>query len=342
MNLSPEVEELLFPAVTPGAYTPDARTKGVADVYQSWRTAESVDVGIVGIPFDTSVMARPGCRFGPNAIRSSLALSSTYEVGLDVDVAEGIVISDFGNIDCLHTDVVETHRRIELVVTDIIRGGVTPVVLGGDHGTSYPTIKSLMNSIEGRIGVIMFDGHLDLRTDHHGEISSGTPFRRLIEEPEVRPLDPKNLVEVGINGWLNAKVYRDYAVEQGVTIIPARDVHRRGIEDVVDEALSRATCDVDALWISFDIDGIELAHAPGTCAPNVGGLTAYEALEAVWLIGQHPKCRGMDILEVSPPLDVQGLTAITASQLAMNFIGATKQRLSQSTLTAATSGVKDA
>lgn len=329
MKLRPEVAELLTDAATPGAFTPDTTTLSLADVLKPWQEISGADVGIVGVPFDTSVMGRPGCRFGPTAIRNAMALSSTYEVGLDVDLSEGVTITDFGNIDCVHTNVLETHRRIEAVVTDIMSNGVTPVVLGGDHGTSYPTIKSLINNTEGNIGVIMFDGHLDLRTDHHGEISSGTPFRRLMEEPTERPLDPKNLVEVGINGWLNAKVYGDFAREQGVTIIPARDVHRRGIDDVIAEALERAGDGTDAIWISFDIDGVELAHAPGTCAPNPGGLTAYEALEAVWQIGRSPKCRGFDILEVSPPLDVQGLTAITASQLALNFIGATKVRLQE-------------
>lgn len=327
MRLAAEAERLLLPTATPGAYTPDEITQSVADVLRDWRAIDRADVGIVGVPFDTSVMARPGCRFGPNAIRNALALSSTYEVGLGVDVADGLVITDFGNVDCVHSDVLETHRRIELVMTEILGGGVTPLVLGGDHGTSYPTIKSLINSIEGRIGIVMFDGHLDLRTSHHGEVSSGTPFRRLIDEPTERALDPRNLVEVGINGWLNAKHYADYARGRGITVIPAREVHRRGVDDVVAEALARAGDGTEAIWISFDIDGVELAHAPGTCAPNPGGLTAYEALEAVWRIGQHPKCRGMDLLEVSPPYDVQGLTALTASQLAMNFIGATKRRL---------------
>ena len=327
MQLSADVVSLLRPAHAASPFTPDEFTIGVADVLRPWAEVDQADVAIVGVPFDTSVMARPGCRFGPDAIRTSLALSSTYEAGLDVDISEGLTICDFGNIDCVHTDVVETHRRIESVVTELLGKGATTLVLGGDHGTSYPSIKSLINSVDGNIGVIMFDGHLDLRTSHHGEISSGTPFRRLIEEPKERPLRPKNLVEIGINGWLNAKVFRDYARQKGITVIPARDVHQRGINDVIAEALEKACDGTDAIWISFDIDGVELAHAPGTCAPNPGGLTAYEALEAVWQVGQHPSCRGMDILEVSPPLDWQGLTAITASQLALNFVGATKTRL---------------
>ena len=120
MRLSAAAQKLLFAASTPGAFTPDEFTLSIADVLKPWQEIDRADIGIVGVPFDTSVMARPGCRFGPNGIRNALALSSTYEVGLDVDVADGITITDFGNVDCVHTDVRETHRRIELVVTEIL------------------------------------------------------------------------------------------------------------------------------------------------------------------------------------------------------------------------------
>ena len=163
--------------------------------------------------------------------------------------------------------------------------------------------------------------------DLYGMISSGTPFRRLIEEPDRNPLLPKNLVEIGINGWLASKYYGDYCKEKGITVIPAREVHRRGIKDVVAEALEIASDRTEAIWISFDIDGLDLAYAPGTCAPNPGGLTSYQALEAIWLIGQHPLCKGMDLLEVAPPWDVQNITSIMAAALAMQFIGATKKRI---------------
>lgn len=326
MQLTNESIKYLLPAKKPGKFYTDEYDIDVADLMKNWKEIDKADVGIVGVPFDTSVLLRRGCRFGPDGIRDALIFSTSYEPGLGVDLSEDFVITDFGNIEPKYTDVLETHRRIEIVLTDICSQGITPLVLGGDHGISYPTIKSLMNNV-GKVGVIMIDAHTDLRKSHHyGEISSGTPFRRLIDEPKRNPLDPKNLVEIGINGWHNTKYYLDYAKEQGITVITAREVHKRGIEDVVLQALEIASKDVDAIWLSFDIDGLDFAAAPGTCAPNPGGLSAQQGLEAVWLIGQHEKCRGMDLLEVSPPLDINSLTSQMGAALAMQFLGATKRR----------------
>jgi arginase family enzyme len=176
-----------------------------------------------------------------------------------------------------------------------------------------------------KIGVINIDTHLDVRHSHHGEVSSGTPFRRLLEETG-QPLNPTNFVELGINGWLNSKYYMDNIREMGVTIIPAREVHRRDLDDVITQALEIATSGVDALFISFDIDAIDLSAAPGTCSPSPGGLTQYQVQEMVWQFGQNPLCRGFDIVEVSPSLDQGGVTSMMAMSLIMNFMGATKIR----------------
>jgi arginase family enzyme len=172
----------------------------------------------------------------------------------------------------------------------------------------------------------MIDGHLDVRHSHHGEVSSGTPFRRIMEEPK-NPVLPHNLVEVGINGWLNSRYYMDYCREMGVTVIPARQVHRRGIDDVITQALELASDGTEAIFLSIDIDGLDMSVAPGTCSPNPGGLTAYEALEMSWQIGQHPLSQGMDIVEIAPSLDCGGVTSIMGVALILHYIGATKVRL---------------
>lgn len=208
MRISMEAEKLLFAARSLSSFCPDEYGLSLPEIMGDWREMDQVDLGLVGIPFDTSVMYRPGCRFGPESLRNSLMMSNTYEPGLDCEL-RGLKISDFGNIDVIFTDVLETHKRVETVMTQIIKHGVTPLILGGDHGLTYPNIKSLLNNIEGNVGIIMFDGHLDVRKDHHGMVSSGTPFRRLIDEPPRNPLKPKNLVEVGINGWLSSKYYAD-------------------------------------------------------------------------------------------------------------------------------------
>ena len=290
-----------------------------------WRDADKADIGIVGIPFDTAVMGRRGCRFGPESVRNALVFSNVYEPGLDVDMSENFAVTDFGNIDVLHTDVLKTHERVEAVITEIYKTGVTPVIIGGDHSLAYPDIKALMNTVPGKVGVIMMDSHLDVRHSHHGEVSSGTPFRRLMED-SGKALDPANFVEIGINGWLNSRYYMDYCRDMGVRVMTSREIHQRGIVDSITEALEIVSRDADAIFLSIDIDGLEHSAAPGTCAPSPGALTAYEALEAVWMIGQHPLAKGIDLLEVAPSLDVQNLTSIMASALLMNYLGAQKKR----------------
>ena len=326
MKLSAEVENLLLGVPKPANWVPDEYDVGLRDIMVDWQEVKSVDAGIVGVPFDTAVMGRRGCRFGPESVRSALVFSNVYDPSIDVDLSTGFSLTDFGNIDVLQTDVLGTHDRIEKVVSAIFELGVAPVIIGGDHSISYPTIKSLINNTEGKIGVIMIDGHLDVRHSHHGEVSSGTPFRRIMEEPQ-NPVRPKNLVEIGINSWLNSRYYMDYCREQGVTVIPAREVHRREIDDVITQALELAADGTDAIFLSLDIDGLDLSIAPGTCSPNPGGLTAYEALELVWQIGQHPLSRGMDIVEIAPSLDQGGITSIMGVALIMHYLGATKVRL---------------
>ncbi len=329
MQLGKDSEKLLIDVPQPGKWVPDEYDVSLKDIMVDWRKADKADVGIVGIPFDTAVMGRRGCRFGPESIRSSLIFSDVYEPGIDVDLSKDFTVTDFGNIDVMLTDVLKTHERVEKVLTDIYKTGVTPVVIGGDHSLAYPDIKALMNNVKGDVGVINIDGHLDVRISHHGEVSSGTPFRRLMEEAP-KPLKPKNFVELGINGWLNSRFYMDYCREKGIRVIPAREVHKRGIEKVVEEALDRAGDGTDAIFLSIDIDGVSLAYAPGTCAPNAGGLTDYQILEAVWLIGSHPLSRGLDLLEVAPSLDAAGVTSIMGSAIIMQYLGATKKRLGRS------------
>ena len=187
MKLSKDIEQFLMDVPKPQNWVPDKYDVGLKDIMVNWREAESADVGIVGIPFDTAVMGRRGCRFGPESVRNALVFSNIYEPGIDVDLSTGLTVTDFGNIDVLQTDVLKTHERVEKVLTEIYRIGVTPVIIGGDHSLAYPDVKALINVADGDVGVIMIDSHLDVRISHHGEVSSGTPFRRLMEEPD-RPI----------------------------------------------------------------------------------------------------------------------------------------------------------
>ena len=323
---SKEVEKLLIPPQKNDQYILDKYDIPISKLIKNWKEINYANTALLGIPFDTSCLIRRGSSSGPEGVRNSLIFSNSYEPSFNIDLSTNFNIVDFGNIDVVHTNILETHARIEKVVTAIYRLGIIPIIIGGDHGTAHPVIKSLIKNVEGNIGVINFDAHLDVRKSPNGEITSGTPFRRLMEEAE-RPLMPTNFVEIGINGWCASKYYRDYCKEQGVTIITAREVHKRGIEDTVSQALEVASKGTKAIFLSFDVDVLDCPFAPGTCALNPGGLTSYQALEAVWQIGQHPSSQGIGIFEIAPLLDIKNLTSHLGAALIMNYIGSIKKRL---------------
>lgn len=200
MKFSAEVEKYLLDVPKPSNWVPDEYDVPISGLMKDRRQIDQADVAIFGVPSDTGVMGRRGCRFGPEGVRSSLVFQNAYNPSYDVDLSNDFVITDLGNVDVPQTEIVGAHKMVEAVSTEVFATGSNVVIIGGDHSFSYPDIKGLMNSIAGTVGVIMIDGHLDVRiSQHHGEISSGTPFRRLMEEPG-KPLLGKNFVEVGING----------------------------------------------------------------------------------------------------------------------------------------------
>ena len=327
MQLSKEAEALLFDPPKPGGgRTFDDSDFKVHRLIKNWRAMDRIDVGIVGTPYDGTDFGLQGQKFASDAIRKALWGHNTYEAGLDIDI-QPLQLADFGNVLVYQNETIRSHDNMEKVITEIIGKGVIPLIFGGDHGCSYPNIKALMNNVKGKVGVINFDAHLDVRKTYDGFITSGTPFHRLVDEVERNPLDMKNFVDVGINGWHATKEYHDFICDRGGRIISAREVHKRGIEDVIEEALELACNGTDAIWLSFDIDGIDSASVVGCCSPSPGALTAAQALEAVWMISQHEKCMGMDILEVCPPADVRDATVEMAAYLSSQFLGGVAKRL---------------
>ncbi|MCL6597711.1 MAG: agmatinase family protein [Alicyclobacillus macrosporangiidus] len=274
-------------------------------------------VGLIGIPFDTSTMARRGSKYGPEAVRRSLAASVTYNASFDVDL-DGTCWVDCGDIDTPQTNVEQAWVRMEEALADFFERPFFGVVIGGDHGVTYPALRALAKSRGGKGGVIVLDCHYDVRVAHHGEQTSGVPFRRLVEE--VPELSGHRVVQIGINGWHNAKLYRDYCAERGIQVITAAEVHRGGVAQAVERSLERMA-DADWVYLTVDIDAVDPAFAPGTNANhNVGGLTSWEIQEMVYQIGQHQKLVGMDVTEVSPVYDPAGITSELAATLILNCV----------------------
>lgn len=307
--------------------SPPSLVPGVRDPYEApaadiVRPAAELDdplVHLLGIPFDITILGRRGAKEGPAGVRRGFLTCLTYEPGLDIDLAPSRGIADIGDVDVLHTNVEGTWDRVSSVVSALVGTGTPLVCVGGDHGLAFPILRGVSQALPGKkIGVISVDAHFDVRISHHGEPSSGVPFRWIMERhPEA--FSGRNLVEFGLAGWLNTKLYYDYLREQGARLVTLRELRKRDWDTVVQEAFDHAADGTDAIWMTFDIDAIEGATAGATNVPAIGGLSPFQAQDLVHAFAQHPKAIGLDVMEVSPPLNPTGLTERQAASLILDF-----------------------
>lgn len=319
-RLPEAIEARLLPPTPLAPVIVDEYERPIADLV---RPASEVDgsplASIVGVPFDTSIMGRRGAKSGPAAVRQGLNSCLCYEPGLDVDLSEAPRVADFGDVDVVHTDVDETWNRVTEVIEALVRLERPLVTIGGDHGIAFPVIRGVARGTGARLGVISVDAHLDVRISHHGEKSSGVPFRYMLEELGDQ-IAGRNFAQFGIAGWLNTKAYREYLRERDVRVITAREIYKGDFDALVAEAIEVAADGTDAIYMTFDIDAVEGATVGGTNVPAIAGLSPYQALEVVWEFGRHPKAIGFDVMEVSTPWDPSGLSERMAASLILNFI----------------------
>ena len=273
------------------------------------------DTVLVGIPFDgaTVVPTRKGAAGGPAAVRACLGDLNCYNLSLDIDLSDHLSARDLGDIPVDAGDSVrEIHDRTSAAMADVIEAGTRPVSVGGDDSLCYAAARGLCRAIDGRIGVIGFDAHLDMRVLYDEESSSGSSYRRMRDDLGAQ-INAANMVHIGVNGWFAAKDYSAYARDQGITLITGDQVYERGIEAVVREALERATDGTEAVYVNFDMDVLDQHYAPGKVMRNPGGLRGRDAYVAARLIGEHPKVRYFALNEVNPKRDVSNFTALVAA-----------------------------
>jgi arginase family enzyme len=193
-------------------------------------------------------------------------------------------------------------------------------VLGGDHGLTFPALRGALQARPQTVALVSLDAHYDVRPTHRGQPASGVPFRYALERLDGRVL-PAASTQIGIAGWENSAAAASYLTDAGVRTFAAREVHRGGLAAVLEETISRAA-GAEALWLTLDIDAVDVAHAPGTNAPTVGGLSSDQFLETIWTLARDPRLIGVDIVEVSPPLDVAGATQLLAAQALLTALAA--------------------
>ncbi|WP_135827484.1 agmatinase family protein [Halorussus halobius] len=312
---------LLDPGVTVNSYIEDDYETRFNAALRPWDRESVPDAGLLGVPYDGASVVRSGSREAPDSIRQSFQYTTTYSPDFDVDVAD-LDLADLGDVNVDLMDLRTTQARTASVLGDLYDLGVTPLVVGGDHSVSYATVAAACQRPDvDSLGFVQFDAHQDLRHSHGGQPSSGVQFRELLEDDEFPEFAGENYAQVGIQGFTNSRYYMDYADEQGITVFTGREVHKRGIEDVVEDALDVASTGTDAIFVTVDIDCLDLSVAPGTAGLNAGGLSSWDLLEGAFVVGNHPKTVGMDLVEVSPPNDVEDLTSVVAANVLLHFLG---------------------
>jgi guanidinopropionase len=273
-----------------------------------------VDLGLIGIPWDSGTTNRPGPRHGPRQLRDASTMIRAEHGVTAIRPFEAMNCADLGDIGINPADIPDSMNRITTFIGQVRDAGVFPMSLGGDHLSSLPILRALAK--DGPLGMIHFDSHTDLFKSYFGGTmyTHGTPFRRAVEEGL---LDPKRVIQIGIRGTAYDSEDRDFARANGITVIPIEDFFARGITDVMAEA--RAVVGSGATYLSYDIDFVDPTFAPGTGTPEVGGPNSYQALQVVReLAGAN--FVGADMVEVSPPFDPSGGTAFLAMSIVFEML----------------------
>ncbi|MHA2171838.1 MAG: agmatinase [Candidatus Kariarchaeaceae archaeon] len=268
-----------------------------------------VDIALIGVPYDGAVEVSPGARHGPREIRNkSTMMRSTHHV-TRINPYKLCQVADLGDVPIPHIfEVQKAHTDIKNFYDKLQAAGTVPLSVGGDHSITLPILRAL--ATDGPIGLIHIDAHTDTYDTELGyKYTHGTPFRRAVEE---RLLDPNKMIQIGIRGAANSEEGWDFSIESGMRVIFMEEFTKLGINNVIKE-IKRIVAN-DKIYLSFDIDSIDPAFAPGTGTPEIGGLTTLEAqalirgLRGLNLIGG-------DVVEVAPPLDLSGITSLVGATI---------------------------
>lgn len=277
-------------------------------------SAAGLDVALYGLPWDGGTTNRAGARHGPREIRnlSSLMRSGHHVTGLEPFSV--VKAADVGDVSVNPIDLLDSLKRIEAGVAEIVAAGAIPLGAGGDHLCTLPVLRAVAKHRP--VGLIHFDAHSDTNDTYFGDnpYTHGTPFRRAVEEGLI---DPKRFVQIGIRGSIYDRDEHAWAKAQGVRIVYMEEFVERGPIAVIEEA--KAIAGDGPTYVTFDVDSLDPSMAPGTGTPEIGGITTREAqlmlrrLESVDIVGA-------DVVEVAPPFDVQGMTALVGATMMFELL----------------------
>lgn len=277
-------------------------------------TAEGLYVGIIGIPMDIGTSNRPGTRFGPRQIRTESSLLRPCNSSTGDQPFSFLQIADLGDIPYTMYDIRQAIKDIKDFIAKVLAKNCKPVTLGGDHTITYPILQAIKEK-HGPVGLVHVDAHADVNDSMMGcKIAHGTPFRRSLEEGL---LDPKRVVQIGLRGTCYTPDDYQFCKDQGFRLILAEECWYTSLTPFMADI--RKQMGNGPVYVSLDIDALDPCYAPGTGTPEIGGLTTIQMMEIIRGL-KGVNIVGGDLVEVSPPYDPSGNTALTAANMVFELL----------------------
>ena len=281
----------------------------------------NLDIALVGVPYDGAVEARSGARQGPRQIRDMSSMMRAIHHVTRINPYELCKIADVGDVRFKQIfDIEASHADITDFYENLYSSGIVPLSAGGDHSITLPILRAIAK--DAPVGLVHIDAHTDCCDEEmNSKYSHGTPFRRAVEEGI---LDPKRAIQIGIRGAANSDECWEFGPEHGIRIVYIEEFNKLGVEKVINEI--KRVVGGGPTYVSFDIDSLDPSFAPGTGTPEIGGLTTIEAqglirgLRGLNLIGA-------DVVEVSPPFDPSGNTALVGATIMYEILCVLAERI---------------
>ncbi|KAK7090539.1 hypothetical protein V1264_010322 [Littorina saxatilis] len=292
------------------------RSGGIASMMRLpvQENTDGLDVCFVGVPLDSGTSIKSGTRFGPRQIRQESCAIRSAHYDLGAVPFEDVQVADVGDVSMNIYNLPEAVKQIKAAYDKLISNGCVPLTMGGDHTITYPILQAMKDK-HGPVGLILLDAHPDTQDTMLGaSIAHGTPFRRAVE---YGCLDCTRVVQIGLNGSVNSLDDYKWGLDQGFRVVTAKECWHKSLEPLMAEV--RGMMGQGPVYISFDIDALDPSYAPGTGGPEIGGLTTCQALE-VLRGAADLNIVGCDVVEVSPPYDMAGTTAMTAANLLFEML----------------------
>jgi len=273
-----------------------------------------VDIALIGVPWDTGTTNRAGARHGPREIRNMSSFLRRVHAVSHLAPYDLCKVADLGDVSVNPIEVMDTLERVAEFFARVHEAGAVPLSAGGDHLITLPIMRGIAQ--DRPVGMVHFDAHCDTSDEYFGgaRYTHGTPFRRTVEEGL---LDPKRTIQIGIRGSMYSAQDWQYSYDTGMRVITIEKYFEMGVEAVIAEA--RRVVGDGPTYVSFDVDGLDPVYAPGTGTPEIGGYSTFEAQQMIRGL-QGLDLIGGDVVEVAPPFDPSGNTALVGATMMFEIL----------------------